>query len=439
MRCGRHRWRDAFDAATPHPRNRPVRRCRQGHRCPGRLAGALSSHGHGHHWCHLHRGRGRCRRRAVRRSTAACRTAADISADTFQTTRIFDRNGVLLQEIADQGCGWRTFVHLEQISHYVIEPPSPPRTPPSGRTTASSRCHRPRLHDQPRRGLIRRLDDHPAAGPLPLPGRQIGFEFSVTAQVQGSAGRGRARSPVLEARHPDHVSQPDLLRQRLLRHRGGRPDLLPQAGSELTLAEASLLAGMPQHRPTSIRRSISDNAHRRQKYVLDQMVKHGYITRAEANEAYANWPADLTERATATGRSSTTPALRQYVKSIWPKSTPTKTSPRVASTSTRRSTRHCRTVPRRSLAQNIQQLQYYNGHNAALTIVVPWSGEILAMVGSADFNDAAIGGQVNITTSPSNRLGHQAGRLRGAFEQAGIPAPWSSMRHRDRTPGATDP
>src|SRR4051812_2112133 len=47
--------------------------------------------------------------------------AADVSAGLFQTTRILDRNGVLLQEIADQDYGWRTFVPFEKISPYVVD------------------------------------------------------------------------------------------------------------------------------------------------------------------------------------------------------------------------------------------------------------------------------------------------------------------------------
>src|SRR5919112_2950613 len=47
--------------------------------------------------------------------------AAQVSADVFQTTRILDRNGVLLQEIADQDYGWRTFVPFQKISPYLIE------------------------------------------------------------------------------------------------------------------------------------------------------------------------------------------------------------------------------------------------------------------------------------------------------------------------------
>ena len=63
-----------------------------------------------------------------------------------------------------------------------------------------------------------------------------------------------------------------------------------KSAAELNLAEASLLAGIPQQ-PTNFNPALfPDNAHRRQKYVLDQMVKLGYVTRSEANEAYGNWP-----------------------------------------------------------------------------------------------------------------------------------------------------
>ena len=39
-------------------------------------------------------------------------------------------------------------------------------------------------------------------------------------------------------------------------------------------------------------------------------------------------------------------------------------------------------------------------NNAALVAMRPESGEILAMVGSVDFDDKEIGGQVNVSTSP---------------------------------------
>ena len=41
----------------------------------------------------------------------------------------------------------------------------------------------------------------------------------------------------------------------------------------------------------------------------------------------------------------------------------------------------------------------YNAFNGSMVIMVPYSGEVIAMVGSANFDDALIEGQVNIATS----------------------------------------
>ena len=43
----------------------------------------------------------------------------------------------------------------------------------------------------------------------------------------------------------------------------------------------------------------------------------------------------------------------------------------------------------------------HNANNAALVAVRPQTGEILAMVGSVDYFDNCIDGQVNMTTSPA--------------------------------------
>jgi membrane peptidoglycan carboxypeptidase len=46
--------------------------------------------------------------------------AADIAVDTFQTTKILDRDGELLQEVDNPDYGWRTFVPLDQISPDLV-------------------------------------------------------------------------------------------------------------------------------------------------------------------------------------------------------------------------------------------------------------------------------------------------------------------------------
>src|SRR5699024_10295274 len=47
-------------------------------------------------------------------------TAGPLFVDTFHTTRIYDRKGKMLHEIAHPVYGWRTFVSLEQMSDDFI-------------------------------------------------------------------------------------------------------------------------------------------------------------------------------------------------------------------------------------------------------------------------------------------------------------------------------
>ena len=57
--------------------------------------------------------------------------------------------------------------------------------------------------------------------------------------------------------------------------------------SDLTLAEASILAGIPKSPSNYSPISNEDNAKRRQLSILDSMVKNKYISRHEADEAFA--------------------------------------------------------------------------------------------------------------------------------------------------------
>ncbi len=59
------------------------------------------------------------------------------------------------------------------------------------------------------------------------------------------------------------------------------------AAQQLDLAQASLLAGVPQNPNTNDPLNNFDTAHARQRDVLNAMVTYGYITQAQANAAYA--------------------------------------------------------------------------------------------------------------------------------------------------------
>ena len=326
--------------------------------------------------------------------------AALISSDLFQTTRIFDRNGILLQEIADQDYGWRTFVPFEKISPYVVEA-----------TVAA--------------------EDSTFWGHEGVEPYAIFRGLLIMAGGSGSSGGSTITQQLVRSLHPDAIGNDfsiarkwrEALAAIALERQFSKHDILTmylnsifygnrsygveaaaetyfhKSAADLTLSEAALLAGIPQQ-PTYFNPAIyPENVVGRQKYVLDQMVKLGYITRAEADAAHADWPTVYPER-DGNGAVLDHPHFVQYVHEYLDEHFPdrdfTKGGLNIYTTIDTTLQNRAEEI----VSQNMQQLQYYNARNAALTVVVPWSGEILAMVGSADFNNAAIEGQVNITTSP---------------------------------------
>ena len=60
-----------------------------------------------------------------------------------------------------------------------------------------------------------------------------------------------------------------------------------KSAADLTLAEATLLAGIPQQPANLDLFTNFDAAKARQRVVLDMMVRHGYLSQAEADEIYA--------------------------------------------------------------------------------------------------------------------------------------------------------
>jgi penicillin-binding protein 1C len=367
--------------------------------------------------------------------------AALITADTFQTTRILDRNGKLLQEIADQDYGWRTFVPYEKISPYLID------------ATVASEDATFWSHEGVEpfailRGALIIAGGSGSSGGSTITQQlvrsihteAIGNDFSVTRKW-----REALAAVALERQFSKHDIITMYVNQSFYGNRSYGVEAAAQtyfhkSAADLTLSEAALLAGIPQQ-PTYFNPALyPENVVGRQAYVLDQMVKLGYITRAEANDAEAHWPKVYPSRE-GDGAVLDHPHFVEYVKQYLYEKYPDKDFLKGGFNIYTTIDTDLQNRAEEVVSQNIQQLQYYNARNAALTVVVPWSGEILAMVGSADFNDAAIEGQVNITTSPQ-----QPGSAikpivyAAAFEQGWNPGTVVlDAPLKIETPGATDP
>ena len=317
-------------------------------------------------------------------------------ARPFGTTRIYDRNGRLLQEISDPDLGWRTNVQLDQIAPLAQEATIAAEDPTfftnSGvDPTAIVRALVINYNGQGSSGgstitqqLVRAL--YPES---------IGNDLTIQRKV---------REAILAVRFARAYSKDDTLRLYLNEiYYGNRSYGIEAAAEsyfnkradELSLAEASMLAGLPQLPSYYDPRYNFAAAKERQQYVLAQMIRNGYIDRAQADAAFAQPLIPLTRE----GRYNDAPHFVNYVRDWIERKYG---ADRLYHGDLQVYTTldyDTEVAAERIVRTQVQKLKAQNATNGALVAMLPATGEILAMVGSADFYDDSIDGQVNIATS----------------------------------------
>ena len=170
-----------------------------------------------------------------------------------------------------------------------------------------------------------------------------------------------------------------------------------KSAAALTLAEASLLAGIPQAPADFDPIHNYDAVKRRQGVVLSLMVRHGYITQAEADAVFGT---QFTFNPNTERPPLFAPHFVKYVvgeiNRLRPGEDARRSGLRVFTTLD---------LPMQQLAERVvrEQVAALRGthdlSNGALVAMKPGTAEILAMVGSADFYDTEIAGQVNVAVS----------------------------------------
>jgi len=149
----------------------------------------------------------------------------------------------------------------------------------------------------------------------------------------------------------------------------GRP------ASELSVAQAALLAGLPQA-PTDYDPFIHpDAAQARKNVVLDLMLRRGVLTQAQVESAQSE-PLDLNERPFPLRAAH----FVDYVRSIAPAG-----SARVWTTLDR----DVQALAERAAQRQVARLAEHDVSDAAVVVLDPNSGEVLAMVGGVDYFDTA--------------------------------------------------
>jgi membrane peptidoglycan carboxypeptidase len=174
----------------------------------------------------------------------------------------------------------------------------------------------------------------------------------------------------------------------------------------LDLAQSAFLAGLPQ-RPSYLNPFLTEgyvHARNRQHDVLSAMVRDGYITAAVADKAYAEdlGPKLAAAHQAAVGqRASLAPHFVDYVWSEleqrYDPSYLLRSGLKIVTTLDPKTQALAQQAVHDGIARYTAS---YRVNNGAMLVMNPHTGEVLAMVGSADYSNADIGGQVNYTVAP---------------------------------------
>jgi len=169
---------------------------------------------------------------------------------------------------------------------------------------------------------------------------------------------------------------------------------------DLTLAEAATLAAIPKA-PTfySPYGTHVDKLIIRRDYVLDQMVKTGKITGAEAEAAKKEDTTTLGLALKPRRDTMLAPHFAMYVleqvANEYGEEKIQKQGLKIITTLDYNKQK----IAEQSISDGIAKVNKYGGKNAALVAIDPKTGQILSMIGSKDYFDVSIDGNVNVADS----------------------------------------
>ncbi len=321
---------------------------------------------------------------------------------TFETALIFDREGNQLYSLSDPNTGSRSYVTLDEISPHLINATiatedsrfySNPGFDPigiaraitqaalereivSGASTITQQLVRASLLDEEERTEItfrRKVREIILAEELT---RKVGkdkvLELYLNEIFYGNYAYG------IEAASRTYFGKPAL---------------------ELELHEASLLAGLPQAPAQWDPYTAPELALGRQSQVLGLMAQEGYITAAEAEQAMA-LAAEVVRNLRPPERRIEHPhfvfTMLQQLEELLGAQSLYAGGLRVYTTLDP----GIQQIALAAVSEHRDLIHSAGANNAALVAIRPESGEVLALVGSLDYRDEAIRGQVNMALAP---------------------------------------
>src|SRR5215217_3692677 len=360
-------------------------------------------------------------------------------ASQFETTRILDRNGNPLYEILDPNAGRRTYVTLDKVSPFLV--------------AATIATEDKDFYEHPgfdAGAILRALWENYRTG------GQGGGASTITQQLaralllspeeraQRTYSR-KAREIILAAEITRRYSKDDILELYLNEIYYGNLAYGIEAASEtyfgksanqLDLAEASFLAGLPQSPSVYDIYANRDVTLARQQQVLVLMFglsqQRGCIKVSNSEVPICvDAPAAAGAADEMKSRTFNSPNVNaryphwvNFVRSELEKKYDAQTIYRSGFIVYTSLDPALQDEAQRLVTEQVAQLADKNAHNGALVAIKPSTGEILAMVGSPDFNNEAISGQINMADSPTRQPGSSIKPVNyvAAFEKGWTPA-----------------
>jgi penicillin-binding protein 1C len=336
-------------------------------------------------------------------------------ASKFETTRILDRNGDVLYEILDPSAGRRTYIPIEKISPFLV--------------AATVATEDKGYYSHPgfdvlaiMRAFWQNYQGGTVVSGASTITQQLARSLLFTPEERSEQSYSRKlREAILAAEITRRYSKDVILELYLNEIYYGNLAYGVEAASEtyfgasaekLSLAQASFLAGLPQAPAVYDVYTNPEATFARQKDVLALMYEasqeQSCIHVSNSPQKICIDPVSVTQAAQELQNyqfNSPDVQIRYphwvtYIRSQLEAQYDAQTIYRAGFTVYTTLDPALQDLAQAALSQQVSKMQGQNANSGALVAIQPSSGEILAMVGSADFYNEAISGQVNMAINP---------------------------------------
>ncbi len=318
--------------------------------------------------------------------------------ETFETSQILDRDGNVLWEIF--GEGKRTRIPLEQVPDHLIQATISVEDDtfftnngldaPSLLAALVSNVRNPQGRPVGGSTITQQLVRH------------IAFDYDERASVSYER---KVKEVFLAWIMNRNFSKDEVLEMYLNEIYYGNlaygieaaaKTYFDKSAADLTLGEAALLAALPQSPVELDPLSNLEKAKRRQWLVLNLMVSESFLTQTEAENAYLE-PLNFAVQEVSLAAPHFAVYARQQVEEMFGAEVVANGGLRVTTTLDMDYQQLAEELARRHVAAVGPE---HNLTNASMVAMKPQTGEILAMLGSVDYDDERIDGHVNVALSP---------------------------------------